>query len=175
MEAFSEEFLKGTLASTSVCFDLSIFELFGPLCRGGKVILAENALSLPALTAYGEVTLINTAPSAMTELMRLGGVPSGVKVINLAGESLQGGLVRQIYSLSNVERVFNLYGPSEDTTYSTYAEMRNDPDYSPAIGRPIADTQVFALDSNLSAVPIGASGELFIAGKGLARGYFNRP
>jgi len=175
MEAFSEECLKGVLASTSICFDLSVFELFGPLCCGGKVILAENALSLPTLTASSEVTLINTVPSAMAELLRLGGVPPRVKAINLAGEPLQGALVRQIYSLSNVEQVFNLYGPSEDTTYSTYAEMRDDPDYSPTIGRPIADTQVFALDSDFAPVPIGAPGELLIAGEGLARGYFNRP
>ncbi|MCP4654112.1 MAG: AMP-binding protein, partial [bacterium] len=71
--------LAGVLASTSICFDLSIFELFVPLGRGGKVILAANALELPSLEAASEVTLINTVPSAMTELVRMAGVPDSVR------------------------------------------------------------------------------------------------
>ncbi len=63
-DVFTSDELSGVLASTSICFDLSVFELFVPLCCGGKVILAENALALPALPAAAEVTLINTVPSA---------------------------------------------------------------------------------------------------------------
>src|SRR5215213_8957512 len=82
-EQFSTEHLKGVLASTSICFDLSIFEIFVPLSAGGKIILAANALELPSLAAAREVTLINTVPSAMTELVRLNGVPDSVRVVNL--------------------------------------------------------------------------------------------
>jgi len=57
------------LASTSICFDLSVFEMFVPLSWGGTVILAENALALPGLPARGEVTLVNTVPSAIRELL----------------------------------------------------------------------------------------------------------
>ncbi|HXE47800.1 MAG TPA: AMP-binding protein, partial [Ramlibacter sp.] len=74
-ELFTPAELAGVLFSTSVCFDLSIFELFAPLTAGGAVILAHNALQLPELAAREQVTLINTVPSAMTELLRVGGVP----------------------------------------------------------------------------------------------------
>ncbi len=162
------------LASTSICFDLSVFELFAPLSRGGKVILAENALLLPQLLASGEVTLINTVPSAIAELLRIKGIPSNIRTINLAGEPLPLNLVRQLYQQTNVTQVFNLYGPSEDTTYSTFTLVRPE-DSTVTIGRPIANTQVYILDPNLNPVPIGIRGELYISGEGLARGYLNRP
>lgn len=172
---FTQEEIAGTLASTSICFDLSVFELFVPLSRGGKVILAPNALHLPALPAAAEVTLINTVPSAMTELVRNRAVPDGVKVVNLAGEPLKNALVQQVYQSAKVQRVFNLYGPSEDTTYSTFTLVEQGATMEPTIGRPIANTQLYLLDSQLQPVPLGVIGELYIGGEGLARGYRNRP
>src|SRR5262249_50166204 len=84
-EVFGAEELSGVLASTSISFDLSVFELFAPLTSGGRVILAENALGLAELVGREEVRLINTVPSAMAELLRMGGVPGGVRTVNLAG------------------------------------------------------------------------------------------
>jgi amino acid adenylation domain-containing protein len=174
-DAFVEEDWAGVLASTSICFDLSVFELFVPLSWGGKVILAENALHLPHLPAAEEVTLINTVPSAMTELLKADGVPASVRTVNLAGEALPGALVRRIYERDSIRQVFNLYGPSEDTTYSTYTLVERSDTGSPTIGRPIANTQVSLLDANFQLVPVGLRGELHIGGAGLARGYLNRP
>jgi amino acid adenylation domain-containing protein len=171
---FTVEDLAGVLASTSICFDLSVFELFLPLSVGGKVILAENALSLPTLPAVLEVTLINTVPSAIAELVRSSSIPASVCTVNLAGEPLQNQLVQQIYKQETIQRVFNLYGPSEDTTYSTFALVKKG-DSIVTIGRPISNTQVYLLDEHLQPVPIGVSGELYIGGDGLARGYLNRP
>ncbi len=174
-EVFTSEQIAGVLASTSICFDLSVFELFVPLCWGGKVILAENALQLPTLSTAEQVTLINTVPSAITELVRVNGIPQGVKTVNLAGEPLQNQLVQQIYQQDNIQQVFNLYGPSEDTTYSTFAAIAKGTNTPPPIGRPIANTQVYILNQNLQPVPIGVPGELHISGAGLAREYLNRP
>jgi amino acid adenylation domain-containing protein len=174
-EVLPHENYAGVLASTSICFDLSVYELFVPLSVGGTVILAENALQLPALPAAEEVTLINTVPSAMAELVRINGVPGSVRVVNLAGEPLQGTLVERVYGLATVEQVFNLYGPSEDTTYSTYTAIERRAAHSPTIGRPVSDTQVYLLDRHLRPVPVGVTGELYLAGAGLARCYFNRP
>jgi amino acid adenylation domain-containing protein len=172
-EVFSKEDLTGVLASTSICFDLSVFELFVPLSFGGKAIIAEDALHLPTLPCAHEVTLINTVPSAIAELLRLGEIPSSVVTVNLAGEPLSSSLVREIHQLPTVKRVFDLYGPTEDTTYTTYMLRRSD---GPAtIGRPISNTKIYLLDSFLTPVPIGIPGELYIAGQGLARGYINRP
>jgi amino acid adenylation domain-containing protein len=171
--AFTREDLTGVLASTSICFDLSVFELFAPLTCGGKVILAENALALPSLPQWNEVRLVNTVPSVIAELVRMNAIPSSVRIINLAGEPLSTTLVQQIYRGSSVNRVYDLYGPSEDTTYSTFA-LRT-PDGPKTIGRPISNTQVYILDGHMNPVPIGIPGRLYIGGDGLARGYLNRP
>src|SRR5262249_33070191 len=119
-DVFSEEELNGVLASTSICFDLSVFELVVPLSWGGKVVLAENALGLPGLTAAEEVRLVNTVPSAIRELMGGSGIPKSVETVNLAGEALRNDLAQRIYEGGTVRRVLNLYGPTEDTTYSTW-------------------------------------------------------
>jgi amino acid adenylation domain-containing protein len=174
-DTFSDEHLAGVLACTSICFDLSVFELFAPLSRGGKIILAENALQLPQLRDAGPVTLVNTVPSAMTELVRAGGIPDSVRVVNLAGEALPQSLVEQIYRYEQVAEVWNLYGPSEDTTYSTAALMDKGLAEAPGIGRPLTNTEAYILDEYLQPVPVGATGQLYLSGDGLARGYLNRP
>nr|UYH37511.1 amino acid adenylation domain-containing protein [Myxococcaceae bacterium MCy9487] len=174
-EVFSPNEYAGVLASTSICFDLSVFELFVPLSWGGKVLVAENALHLPTLEAASEVTLINTVPSAISELLKMGPLPPSVLTVNLAGEPFSSELVRRIYRGGSVRRVYNLYGPSEDTTYSTYALLDGGSTRAPSIGRPIANTQVYLLDRHLQPVPTGVAGELYLGGEGLARGYFERP
>jgi amino acid adenylation domain-containing protein len=170
---FTIDELAGVLASTSICFDLSIFELFVPLSWGGKVILAENALHLSSITEKNEVTLINTVPSVMVELLAVGDLPTSVRTINLAGEPLRSELVKQIYESTNVDKVYDLYGPSEATTYSTFT-LRTAAG-PPTIGRPISNTRIYILDGNLQPVPIGVAGELYVGGVGVARGYLNRP
>jgi amino acid adenylation domain-containing protein len=170
---FSADELAGTLLSTSICFDLSVFELFVPLSAGGKVIVAQNALYLPTLSAAKEVTLINTVPSAIAELLRMKGIPDSVSTINLAGEALPSPLVWELYEKTRVQKVYNLYGPTEDTTYSTYTLVRNGAEVT--IGRPLANTQAYILDRQRQPVPLGVPGELYLAGEGLARGYFGRP
>jgi amino acid adenylation domain-containing protein len=172
---FSPEDLACVLFSTSVCFDLSIFEMFVPLAVGGTVAVAGNALELPNLPAAGSVTLINTVPSAMTELVRQGAVPQSVRVVNLAGEALPGALVEAIHGTTPVRRVYNLYGPSEDTTYSTWALIAEDSRIEPPIGRPVDGTRAWLLDEQGSPVAAGETGEIFLGGEGLARGYFDRP
>nr|QEO74317.1 AMP-dependent synthetase and ligase [uncultured bacterium] len=172
-QVFTDEDLSGVLAATSLSFDLSIFELFVTLSYGGRVIVAENALQLPDIAA--EVTLVNTVPSVMTELLRGRGLPPSVRVVNLAGEPLSQQLAEQVYESEHVRQVFNLYGPSEDTTYSTFALIPKGSHETPTIGRPIANTRAYVLDRYLEPVPVGVAGELYLGGDGLARGYLNRP
>ncbi len=171
---FAREELAGVLASTSVCFDLSVFELFLPLAVGGTVVLAESALELPRLPARDRVTLVNTVPSAAAELARAGGLPAGVRVVNLAGEPLRRALADALYA-AGVRDVLNLYGPSEDTTYSTWARVEPGDRREPSIGRPIAGTRAYVLDRAMELVPAGGAGELYLGGAGLARGYLDRP
>jgi amino acid adenylation domain-containing protein len=173
-EAYTAEEIASVLGSTSINFDLSVFEMFVTWSMGGKLILAENALQLPYLPAAGEVTLINTVPSAIRELVRTKGIPAAVRTVNLAGEPLKRALVEQIYEAGTVEKVINLYGPSEDTTYSTYSYVDRGPDLPVFIGRPISNTQAYVLDKHLQPVPVGVPGELYLGGAGLARGYWNQ-
>ncbi|MEO0685013.1 MAG: condensation domain-containing protein, partial [Cyanobacteria bacterium J06649_11] len=88
-EVFNDEVIAGMLASTSICFDLSVFELFVPLSWGGKIILVENVLEIIDLPEASQVTAINTVPSAISQLSRLNAIPKLVNTINLAGEALQ--------------------------------------------------------------------------------------
>jgi amino acid adenylation domain-containing protein len=179
---FAPAELAGTLASTSVCFDLSVFELFVPLTAGGRVILADNVLALPGLPAAAEVTLVNTVPSAMAELLRSGGLPAGVRTVNLAGEPLRQSLVAEIYRndgwkggrAGGVERIWNLYGPTEDTTYSTAQRIDREQPGEPAIGRPLPGGRAHVLDRRGELAPPGVPGELVLGGAGLARGYLGR-
>lgn len=172
---YSPDELRGVLASTSISFDLSVFEIFVTLSTGGTIVLADNALALPTLPAADEVTLVNTVPSAMAELVRTGALPSSVHTVNLAGEPLPASLVDALYGLPDIRRVCDLYGPSEDTTYSTYAlRERGGPE---TIGGPIthSHTEIYLLNQRLEPVPIGAVGELYISSDKLCRGYLNRP
>jgi hypothetical protein len=127
------------------------------------------------LPAAGEITLINTVPSSMWELVKNDSVPASVGVVNLAGEALHRRLVDGVYGLGRVESVYNLYGPTEDTVYSTGLRIEADDNREPSIGKPIANKHAVILDEKLEPLPAGAIGELFIGGAGLARGYLNRP
>jgi surfactin family lipopeptide synthetase A len=173
LDEFDAEELSGVLAATSLCFDVSVFELFCTLCRGGRVILVENALALPSAPRAGDVRLCSIVPSVMAELLLNGGVPDTVHTILLAGEPLPEHLLRQVFEKTRARRVLNVYGPTEDTTYSTYYTTSVDGPI--AIGRPIRNTQVYILDDQLEPKPMGVPGEVYFGGDGLARGYFGRP
>jgi amino acid adenylation domain-containing protein len=167
--------LSGMLASTSVCFDLSVFEIFLPLCWGGTAIVAHTVLDLQTSEHRALVRLINTVPSAIGELVRMKAVPDGVLTINLAGEALTRALVDRVYRDTKARRVLNLYGPTEDTTYSTYVVLERDDRGEVTIGRPIANTRAYVLNARLQPSPIGIPGDLYLAGAGLALEYLSRP
>jgi len=169
---YQDGVFKTVIASTSICFDLSVFEIFVPLSLGGTLLLVKNGISLPE--AADQATLLNTVPSVIAELLDTNRFPSGVSTLNVAGEPLRSKLVQEIFLKTSVKQVYNLYGPSEYTTYSTAALIDRCSVAEPTIGRPIANTQVFILDSELNPLPPGSSGELYMAGDGLARAYINR-
>jgi amino acid adenylation domain-containing protein len=169
---FSDSELSGVVAATSISFDLSVFEIFVPLAWGGMVMLVDNALEIARLDG-SRARLVNTVPSAVAELLRGGGLPASVETVNLAGEALAGSLVRELYA-AGVARVYNLYGPSEDTTYSTWA-LVSPGEPHPEIGRPVSGTRAYVLDQALEPVPLGMPGELYLGGAGLARCYLGRP
>ncbi len=173
IETYRPEELAGVLFSTSICFDLSIYEMFVTLAAGGSLVMAENALDLRDHPHRTAITLINTVPSAITELLDAGLLPAGVKVVNLAGESLTEALADRIHETIPGVKVYDLYGPSEDTTYSTFT--RRQPGGRASIGKPISNTRAYIVNGHGKLLPPGVAGELLLGGAGLARGYLNQP
>jgi amino acid adenylation domain-containing protein len=167
--------LTCVLASTSLNFDLSIFEMFTPLVTGGRCLIVESILSL-LTNDYSQqnISLINTVASGITAILKEKAIPDSVITINLAGEVLKKVLVDSLYDSYSLEKVVNLYGPSEDTTYSLFSLVEKD-GREPAIGRPISNTTIYVLDKSGELAPIGTIGELYLGGAGLARGYLNQP
>ncbi|MFZ6659190.1 AMP-binding protein, partial [Undibacterium sp. TJN19] len=111
---------------TSFCFDLSIYEIFLPLTTGQTCILIDNILALEKLDEHSkqQISLINTVPSAAKVLLDRKAFPAGVKVLNLAGEPLKAALVDRLYTETPIAQVYDLYGPSEGTTYSSYVKRQ---------------------------------------------------
>jgi acyl-coenzyme A synthetase/AMP-(fatty) acid ligase len=176
-KVFSEEEFSGILATTSICFDLSIFELWATLCCGGTIVLANDILqwweSLREEGAHNRVKMVNTVPSAIARLIQRGRLPESIGTVNLAGEALKESLVSEIYAAGHVKRVNNLYGPTETTTYSAWTSVIEGQKVT--IGRGVANTQLYVLDGELELVPQGVVGQLYIAGAGLAHGYWRHP
>ncbi|MGH3613292.1 MAG: amino acid adenylation domain-containing protein, partial [Pseudonocardia sp.] len=170
--------LSRVMASTSLNFDVSVFEIFCPLSVGGSVEVVRDVLALGE-AGVGERTasLISGVPSALCQGLAAGGGAVSAETVVLAGEALSARAVRQIQAATSCERIANIYGPTEATVYATAWYGDKDTatgDAGPPIGRPISNTRVFVLDGWLRPVPIGVVGELFIAGVGLARGYLGR-
>jgi len=168
--ALGDEERAAVLGSTSVTFDVSVAEIFGTLCWGGTLVMVENALAPPPAA----VRAAPMVPTAAAELLREGRVPPTVETVLLGGEAVPPGLVRALHELGSVRRVLNLYGPTEDTTYTTCARLEPGIARVP-VGRPITGGRVYVLDEALAHAGIAVPGEVWTAGAGVARGYAGRP
>ncbi|SDZ41128.1 nonribosomal peptide synthetase DhbF [Evansella caseinilytica] len=166
------------LAVTTTAFDISALEIYLPLMSGAGVMLANKEKvrqpgELAALIADHGVTIMQATPTLWQLLVTYQpDSVAGLRVL-VGGEALTSNLATAFQRL-NCE-VTNLYGPTETTIWSTAATVCEEGSKTPAIGRPIWNTQVYVLDKCLQPVPPGVIGELYIAGAGLARGYLKRP
>jgi amino acid adenylation domain-containing protein len=174
-DAFSDEDRSRILFSTSLSWDLSIFEIFASLAWGGTLVVVNNALTLAEVGPELGVTLVNTSPSVMSRLIHHRPLPDSVRVVTLAGEILHRELVERLYQRSQSLRVWNLYGPTETTTFSTGGLIDRSGTSSPPIGQPIRNTCLHLLDEQMQPVEAGQVGEIWIGGAGVAAGYLYRP
>lgn len=172
------------LAGTSISFDISVLEIFGALSHGFTVVLLGDQLLGDAARAehgiaslverYG-VTHFQCTPSQASLLLSDPGsrkALSRLRQLLVGGEALPRELAADLRSLGVT--LINMYGPTETTVWSATHEVTATSASIP-IGRPIANTRFYVLDAAKRIRPIGASGELFIAGAGVARGYHLRP
>ena len=166
------------LAVTSISFDISVLELFWTLVRGFQVVIhgTEGTQTIPQeISNYG-VTHMQCTPSLAQMIAVL---PEGLaslgrlKKLFLGGEVLPLALARRVRSVFDGD-LYNMYGPTETTIWSTTFRIGLDSD-SISIGKPITNTQIYLLDSTLRPVAAGETGDLFIGGEGVARGYWQRP
>ncbi|MCP3754707.1 amino acid adenylation domain-containing protein [Streptomyces sp. TBY4] len=167
------------LGLTSLSFDISALELYLPLITGGRLVLAPDGLAvdgagLLSLIAAEGVTHVQATPSGWRVMLAAGtGADALTAVTGLAGgEALPLPLARELRS--RTARLFNVYGPTETTIWSTCAELPADPQQV-RIGRPIANTRTYVVDEQLNPTPLGIPGELLIGGDGVAHGYLGRP
>jgi amino acid adenylation domain-containing protein len=166
------------LAVTSISFDISVLELLWTLARGFQVVIhgEGNTDRIPAEISRHGVTHLQVTPSLLRALVsdpQSRQALAGLKKIFVGGEALPGSLVAALRSVFPGE-LYNMYGPTETAIWSTVHPVQEERSNIP-IGKPIANTQVYVLDSQMRLVPRGATGHLFIGGDGVVRGYWNRP
>lgn len=167
-----DEELAGVLAAASVCFDASVMEILGTLSLGGTAVLAENVLALLELPSADRVRTAIMVPSSMQALLAAGRPPEGIRCLVLGGEVLKRSLVDRLHALEPRPRVVNVYGPTEDTVYSTANEVPVGVE-TITIGKPVSNSRSYILNDSLQPVPVGVAGELYLAGDQLARGYLH--
>src|SRR6185437_14109093 len=164
------------LAVTTLSFDIAALELYLPLISGGTVVIAsDEEIHDPAHLIMriedSACTMMQATPATWRGLLNVGWKGRSKLRILCGGESMSSDLARELVSL--VPEVWNMYGPTETTVWSTLHRVTSAEDMIP-IGKPIANTQVYVLDAFRKPVPVGGIGELYIGGRGLARGYLYR-
>ncbi|WP_263139967.1 non-ribosomal peptide synthetase [Pseudomonas sp. RIT-PI-AD] len=170
------------LQKTPFSFDVSVWEFFWPLMTGACLVIAapgehRDPASLIATIRREQVTTLHFVPSMLSAFLHEPGADrcEGLKRILCSGEALP--LETQALALSRLPQaqLYNLYGPTEAAIDVTHWHCREEGRDSVPIGRPIANLRTHILDAALEPVPIGCSGELYLGGIGLARGYHRRP
>ncbi len=171
----------------SYAFDFSVWELWGALAYGGRLVLVPSLVARSPEEFYrllvGErVTVLNQTPTAFTQLMQVDASFGGellLRAVVFGGEALNLAELRGWVERRGDERpqLINMYGITETTVHVTYRRVRSEDVEAGAgsvIGRPLPDLSVYLLDSHGQPVPEGTVGEMYVGGGGVARGYLNR-
>jgi amino acid adenylation domain-containing protein len=166
------------LAVTSISFDISALELLWTLTRGFKVVIHTegNSDKIPAQILRHGVTHLQLTPSLLRALTS---DPASLNALGKLGKILIGGEALPASLIASLRQsftgeIYNMYGPTETAIWSTVYRVQEQRNSIP-IGKPIVNTQVYVLDSQLQLVPTGGIGNLLIGGDGVVRGYLNRP
>lgn len=166
------------LQASPLAFDASTFEMWGPLLNGASLYLTtkDTLLSAGRLGAFLKASAITKAFLTTALFNRLidaeEAIFAGLKVLLVGGEILSPAHIQKARKSASLS-ISNIYGPTENTTYSTYWEITTDYAHNIPIGRPIANSTAYILDAHLNPVGTGIPGELYVGGDGLARGYLN--
>lgn len=165
------------LAITTISFDIAVLELFLPLMAGAQIVLTESKISrdgfaLLELIRKENISIMQATPVTWRIMLAAGWEEKTDLTILCCGEALLMDLATKL--LPRCKRLYNYYGPTETTIYSTGTQIFP-ADKTITIGYPVANTQVYILDEHLRMLPAGETGELYIGGDGVGRGYVNMP
>jgi amino acid adenylation domain-containing protein len=174
----------------SYAFDFSVWELWGALLHGGRLVVVPYGVSrspdaFHSLLARERVTVLNQTPAAFGQLIAAEEAGAAeedlaLRLVIFGGEALNLALLAPWLERhgDTVPRLVNMYGITETTVHTTLYEVRHedlDDSARSPIGRPISDTRLYVLDAAWQPVPVGAAGELFVGGPAQARGYLGQP
>lgn len=168
---------ESILLLTTICFDISVLEVIVPLILGMEVFIVEheNQSDMRFILDYIEKNKIDMLQFTPSRFQMLTLVPGwelklrNVMTLLIGGEGFPASLLEKVFSLPNT-KVFNVYGPTETTIWSTVEEITNE---KITIGKPIANTQIYILDNKKKCVSVGEVGEIYIGGDGVTQGYIN--
>ncbi|MCF8479669.1 MAG: amino acid adenylation domain-containing protein [Rhodospirillum sp.] len=163
------------VSTSSLSFDISILEIFLPLYAGGHLVLGRDGImaepeSVTDILSRTGATYLQATPSTLSGLADSATSHPNLTIL-CGGEPATPGLFARLAKICG--RVLNVYGPTETTIWSSFADATHDPD--PPLGRPLPGERLHVLNEHLIPVPVGAEGELYIAGTGVARGYIRDP
>lgn len=166
------------VAVTTLSFDIAGLEMYLPLLAGGKVVIAPREATydgrlLSELIEKSKATVVQATPATWRLLFESGWRGNRKLKVLVGGEALPAELAHEL--AGRCGPVWNMYGPTETTIWSSVYRVQGDEGRILPIGRPIANTTFYILDDERQPVAIGKEGELYIGGEGLARGYFERP
>jgi amino acid adenylation domain-containing protein len=181
-EAYQLTGADRVLQKTPFSFDVSVWEFFCPLQVGARLVVAQpgghkDGAYLIKVIVEQEITMIHFVPSMLPAFLQNKSVEEchSLKRVICSGEALPVDLQQRFFDRLDAE-LHNLYGPTETAVHVTYWACQKESDLNVVpIGRPVANTQMYILDSRLQPVPIGVPGVLYIGGVQVARGYLNRP
>lgn len=168
--------------ASNASFDAATFEIWGALLNGACAIgiSKEVALSPSEFEKFARrerITTLFLTTALFNQLAReTPAVFGSMETVMFGGEAVDPKWVRAVLAGSPPRRLIHVYGPTENTTFSTWHEIREARESGPVpIGQPIANSSIFILGPEMMPVPVGIPGEVYVGGDGLAQGYWNRP
>ncbi|MCP4152008.1 MAG: amino acid adenylation domain-containing protein, partial [bacterium] len=169
------------LLTGAFSFDVTTFEIWGPLLNGETLVMAEKneileAEKLESLVKKNKISILHLIPQLFNQMaLQKPGIFAGLKYLLVGGDLVGPHYLNQVRERDRNLKILHMYGPTENTTFSTYFPVRENYETRIPIGKPLPNSSIYILDQQSHLVPVGVSGEIWVGGAGVARGYLNEP